>query len=76
MRVTPHTLESGGSLRITDKVNSFNVTSLGLISSTENGTTRNVGINAFVSSGLTTFRSYFITANNDATAYIGLSAEL
>jgi len=76
MRVTPFAVDTGGSLRVTDKINNYAVTSIFLIGDAELGTTRNVGINITVSSGLTTFRTYYITSNNDNNSYIGLSAEL
>jgi hypothetical protein len=78
MRVTPFAVDTGGSFRLTDKVNNFNITSISIIGSPEAGSTRNVPINFSVSSGLTTFRGYYITANGtgNALAYIGLSAEL
>lgn len=76
MRTTPSTLDTGGSFRLTDKVSSIAVTSIVILGATEAGTPLSVGLGAYVASGLTQFRPYLLTANNDSAAYIGLGAEL
>jgi hypothetical protein len=76
MRVTPFAVDTGGSFRLTDKINSFNITGISIIGTSEGGSTRNVTFVFSVSSGLTLYRPYFVTSNNDTNAYLGLSAEL
>jgi hypothetical protein len=76
MRVTPFAVDTGGSFRLTDKINGFNITGISIIGTSEGGSTRIVTLGFSVSSGLTLYRPYFVTSNNDTNAYLGLSAEL
>jgi hypothetical protein len=73
MRSTPTSLDSGGTIGVSDFVTTTNTTSLTLSGQANNSC---ILIDAGVSSGLTQFRSYNLTANSSATAYIGVSAEL
>ena len=77
MRTSPTTLEYGGSFRLYDLSNAPTaVTSLVIIGSTEISPPNVFGFTANVASGLTAIRSYTITSDNSATAYIAVTAEL
>jgi len=72
MRVNPTAIEYGGTIALYDGQNVTNITTLTL-----EATGRALcNLQANVSSGLTQYRPYVLTANSDATAYIGLTAEL
>ena len=73
MRVTPTAIDYGGTIRLTDQVSNFSVSALTLIS--VESSPQRLQVTA-TSSSLTQFRMYFLSANNDATAYLGASAEL
>lgn len=72
MWTAPSILETGGVIGVFDGVTITNTTAISI--STTN--TMLNELNATVASGLTQFRPYIMLANNDSTAYIGLSAEL
>jgi hypothetical protein len=72
MRVNPTAIEYGGTIAMYDGVTVTNITTLTL-----EATGRALcNLQANVASGLTQYRPYVLTANNDSTAYIGLTAEL
>ena len=72
MRVNPTAIEYGGTIAMFDGVTVTNITTLTL-----EATGRALcNLQANVASGLTQYRPYVLTANNDSTAYIGLTAEL
>jgi hypothetical protein len=73
MRVTPTAIDYGGSIRLTDQVSNFSVSAITLIS--VESSPQKLQVTATTTS-LTQFRMYFLSANNDATAYLGVSAEL
>jgi hypothetical protein len=73
MRVTPTAIDYGGAIRLTDQVSNFSVSALTLIS--VESSPQRLQVTA-TSSSLTQFRMYFLSANNDAAAYLGASAEL
>jgi len=73
MRTTPTSIDYAGSIRLTDQVANFAVTALTLI--TVESSPQRLQVTA-TSTGLTQYRMYFLSANNDATAYLGVSAEL
>jgi hypothetical protein len=75
MRVQPTALDfqTIGNYRLTDNVGAFSATgSLTLNSSSSN----ECQIVSVATSGLTQFRQYWFTANNNAGTYVGFSAEL
>ena len=74
MRTTPTSLDYA-NLAMSDSVNSQTaITALALAT---NQIWNNVcGLNATTASGITTYRPYFLIANANANAYVGLSAEL
>jgi hypothetical protein len=71
MRVTPTSIE-GSNLGLWDTVNA-----LGTVTSPSfyNAGVNTIGVSSS-SSGLTQYRPYFMTANNNSAAYIGFGAEL
>jgi hypothetical protein len=74
MRTAPSSIDYSSGLRLTDWTNFSDVTTLTLIASTE---LSNPG--AFIAAAGASFANYrpaFITASNNASAYIGFSAEL
>jgi hypothetical protein len=73
MRVTPTAIDYGGTIRLTDQVSNFSVSAITLIS--VESSPQKLQVTATTTS-LTQFRMYFLSANNDATAYLGVSAEL
>jgi hypothetical protein len=73
MRVTPTAIDYGGTIRLTDQVSNFSVSAITLIS--VESSPQKLQVTA-TSSSLTQFRMYFLSANNDAAAYLGVSAEL
>ena len=74
LRTPPTALESSSNWRVYDGSNVVTGITLGIVVSTE--LELQPYLTATASSGLTQFRPYMLTANNDASAYIGLSAEL
>jgi hypothetical protein len=73
MRTIPSSLDYS-TLTLGDGTGVTTITSLAFVSTTLS--TNAVLVNAFVASGLTQFRPYYILANNSTSAYIGLNAEL
>jgi hypothetical protein len=71
MRINPSTIDSGGSWWFYDGANLNTATSFSGYSLYSKS-----GILSAASSSLTQFRTYFLIAANDTTAYIGFSAEL
>jgi hypothetical protein len=77
MRTSPTALDTGGSFRLYDLSNApVAVTSFTIIGGTETSPPNIAGFTANTASGLTAIRSYTLTADNSATAYLGFSAEL
>jgi hypothetical protein len=74
MRRTVTSLESGGTLRVSDDSNNYAITSVAMDGN--NNTVNQAQVTFSVSSGLTQFRPYFVRGDNDATAYLAFSAEL
>ena len=74
LRTPPTALESSSNWRVYDGSGVVTGITLGIVVSTE--LELQPYFTATASSGLTQFRPYMLTANNDASAYIGLSAEL
>jgi hypothetical protein len=75
MRVMPTSIDypTVSTLRVWDGINSIQLSSLGLGANSGSDT---IQLDYTVSSGLTQYRYYHFGANNSATAYLGLSAEL
>ena len=73
MRTTPTSLDSG-NLCLSDFVNAVVASTAVTLSGQANKT--GVLIDVTVASGLTQYRSYYLTANSNSAAYIGASAEL
>jgi hypothetical protein len=73
MRVTPTSVDYT-TLRLHDTVSSYTVTSIGLNGALNNAFQPTTDVQ--VSSGLTQYRTYYTSANNSTSAYIGFSAEL
>ena len=76
MRATPTSVDTGGTLAVSDGPNIHEVTSVSIIGSTAAGSRYAVPVSFTVASGLTQFRPYFVRAFNDSTAYLGLNAEI
>jgi hypothetical protein len=76
MRATPTSVETGGTLRVTDGPGGQDVTGVAVVGTVSAGSRFGVPINFTVASGLTQYRPYFVTASNDASAYIGIIAEI
>ena len=73
MRTIPSTsLDYGGALRLVDGTNSYAATTL----TASNPSNQNIAINVNTASGITQYRQYALSGNNDVAAYIGFSAEL
>jgi hypothetical protein len=74
MRVSPYALEFGGNFRLYDTVSVTSaVSSFTILGTTELSPT---GWFNAVSTGLTQYRTYTLNGSNDATAYIGFTADL
>jgi hypothetical protein len=71
MRVPP-LFSSSGNFRVDDSVSVTNVTSITQVSVTK----QRIVVYAIVASGLTQYRNYKLSANNDATAKLIFDAEL
>ena len=77
MRATPTSVETGGTLRVTDGLGGGeDITNVAVLGSISAGSRYAVPINFTVASGITQYRPYFISASDDATAYIGIIAEI
>ena len=74
LRAAPTAVESSSNWRVYDGASVVTGVTIGMVVSTE--AELQPYLTATVSSGLTQYRPYMLTANNDASAYIGLSAEL
>ena len=74
LRATPSAVEVSSNWRLYDGASVVTGATISIIVSTEAQSQPYLA--ASVSSGLTQFRPYMVTANNDASAYVGLSAEL
>lgn len=72
MRVTPTSLDQGGSFRLTNGPG-YTVGALALQAGVNNPTNVQIG---GTSSGMTTYHYVYLQGSNDAAAYIGFSAEL
>jgi hypothetical protein len=74
MRVSPYALDFGGNFRLYDTVSVTSaVSSFTILGTTELSPT---GWFNAVSTGLTQYRTYTLNGSNDATAYIGFTADL
>lgn len=73
MRTTPTSLDTGGTIALSDFVTTTNTTALTLSGQANKSC---ILLDATVASGLTQYRPYNLLANSSATAYIGVSAEL
>jgi len=73
MRVKPTSLDYG-NVRLSDFVSGFTITALTL--STDGNSPSVATLDATGASGLTQFRPYFLGANNNTAAFVGVSAEL
>ena len=74
LRATPSAVEVSSNWRVYDGATAVTGATISIVTSTE--AQSQPYLIASVSSGLTQFRPYMVTANNDASAYVGLSAEL
>jgi hypothetical protein len=74
MRVSPTSVETGGTPQISDSANRSAPSTLVL--DTASSKTCGVLVSSTSSAVLTQYRAYRIQANNDATTYVGWSAEL
>jgi hypothetical protein len=72
MRVKPSAIEYGGTIAVYDGTTVTNITSLAIETNSPDWTR----ITATVASGLTNFRPYELTANNDTASYFAFTAEL
>lgn len=73
MRVSPTSVDYGGNLRLSDIASG---TAVSTVTLNTQSTPDQATIALTVASGLTAYRPYFLESSNDATAYIGFSAEL
>ena len=74
MRVSPTSVETGGTPQISDSANRSAPSTLVL--DTASSKTCGVLVSSTATAVLTQYRAYRIQANNDATTYVGWSAEL
>lgn len=74
MRTKVTSLETGGTIRVTDDVNNYAPTGYSMDANNNNSNIATVSIT--VASGLTQFRPMYVRSDNDGTAYFGFSAEL
>jgi len=74
MRTKVTTLESGGTLRLSDDANTYAPTSYSMDTNNNNANIAVITVN--VASGLTQYRPYTVRCEGDTTAYFGFSAEL
>jgi hypothetical protein len=74
LRAVPTAVESSTNWRVYDGASVVTGITIGIVVSTE--AELQPYLTATASSGLTQYRPYMLTANTDASAYIGLSAEL
>ena len=75
MRTKPSSLDTGGTIRLTDGATNFAPTSYNLDGNNAMSQATSIFVN-YTSGGLTQFRPFFLGSNNDATAYVGFNAEL
>ena len=75
MRVSPTAVDYGGNLRLHDGTNASSGAVTFTITTIYNNP-NNTYLNASAGSGVTQYRPTQVQASNDATAYLGLSAEL
>jgi hypothetical protein len=73
MRVKPTSLDYG-NVRLSDFVSGFTISALTL--STDGNSPNVATLDATGATGLTQFRPYFLGANNNTAAFVGVSAEL
>jgi hypothetical protein len=73
MRVKPTSLDYG-NVRLSDFVSGFTISALTL--STDGNSPSVATLDATGASGLTQYRPYFLGANNNTAAFVGVSAEL
>jgi hypothetical protein len=76
MRVTPTSIDytTIGNLRLTEGVGGFTCTGTLILSGESSPEVPFVA--GVTSTGLTQFRTYFLSGNNTAAAFVGFSAEL